>query len=353
MGRRAEAQPLISVLLPVYNAGATLPEALETLIAQTYPRWEVCLVDDGSTDGSPSIAEAFASRDGRIRISRGPHRGIVEVLNAAARMARGDLFMRMDADDRCHPERAERLVRFLAERPDVGLAGSLVRLFPREAVGPGMRYYERWLNGLRDHGAIVRELYVECPLAHPSMVIRRELFERLGGYEDHRWPEDYDLVLRAHRAGTRFGKVERVLLDWREAPGRLSKTGGAYAPDRFLACKVHYLAEEHFADRSREAVIWGAGARWQAAGACAHRGGNRLTRLHRGGPAQDRTDDPRRAGVVRGRRRTRPRCLEPRGRGPERRAEDHPPDARRRGLRRGVRLRLHPLTVSGRAEGWP
>jgi glycosyltransferase involved in cell wall biosynthesis len=259
MGRRAEAQPLVSVLLPVYNAGATLPEALETLIAQTYPRWEVCLVDDGSTDGSPSIAEAFASRDGRIRISRGPHRGIVEVLNAAARMARGDLFMRMDADDRCHPERAERLVRFLAERPDVGLAGSLVRLFPREAVGPGMRYYERWLNGLRDHRAIVRELYVECPLAHPSMVIRRELFERLGGYEDHRWPEDYDLVLRAHRAGTRFGKVERVLLDWRESPGRLSKTDGAYAPDRFLACKVHYLAEEHFADRSREAVIWGAG----------------------------------------------------------------------------------------------
>ena len=81
-----------------------------------------------------------------------------------------------------------------------------------------MRAYVAWQNRLCDHAAIVRELLVESPLAHPSVMMRRALLERLGGYREFDGPEDYDLWLRAHRAGARFAKLRRRLLEWRDSP---------------------------------------------------------------------------------------------------------------------------------------
>jgi hypothetical protein len=101
-------------------------------------------------------------------------------------------------------------------------------------------------------------MFVEAPVAHPSVMIRRSWLERMGGYQDLGWPEDYDLWLRLHQAGARFVKVPEVLLYWREHPGRLTRTDRRYSVENFLRAKSHYLAKGPLLDR-RSVIVWGAG----------------------------------------------------------------------------------------------
>src|SRR4029077_16547669 len=102
-------------------------------------------------------------------------------------------------------------------------------LFGEAHPNAGMRSYVGRLNGLLDHNAITRDLFVESPFSRPTVMMRAELFRRLGGYREFDGPEDYDLWLRAHAAGARFATLAEVLLDWRDGPSRLSRTDPRYA----------------------------------------------------------------------------------------------------------------------------
>jgi len=104
----------------------------------------------------------------------------------------------------------------------------------------------------------VRDLLVESPLAHPSVMMRADVVRSLGGYRDFDGPEDYDLWLRAHAAGWRFGKRREVLLDWRDGPGRLTRRDPRYAPERFRDLKMGALERGALAG-GRSVVVWGAG----------------------------------------------------------------------------------------------
>ena len=215
-------------------------------------------MDDGSRDGSRALLDAAAGRDPRLRVIDGFGRGLVAALNAAGAAARGPLLARMDADDEARPERLARQVERLERDPDVDILGCLVELVdagvPRN---DGMRAYVEWSNGLVDHDAIVADMLVESPLAHPSVAMRAGAFRRLGGYRDFDGPEDYDLWLRARRAGCRFAKVPEVLLGWRDAPTRLSRTHPRYAAERFFALKLEALLQE--VEPAAPLVVWGAG----------------------------------------------------------------------------------------------
>jgi hypothetical protein len=105
---------------------------------------------------------------------------------------------------------------------------------------------------------MVTELFVESPLVHPSVMARARVLRALGGYRAFDGPEDYDLWLRAHVAGFRFGKLAEPLLLWRDHKARLTRKDPRYAPERFLALKVEYLERLHLGPE-RPAVIWGAG----------------------------------------------------------------------------------------------
>src|SRR5690349_1483577 len=100
--RRPMSPPLVSVLLPVRDAAATLDQALDSLLAQTMPALEIVAVDDGSRDDSGPRLEAWAARDPRVRVLRGPPRGLVAALEEGRRQARAPFLARMDADDLCH-----------------------------------------------------------------------------------------------------------------------------------------------------------------------------------------------------------------------------------------------------------
>lgn len=250
--------PRLSVLLPCRDAARHLDECIASFEGQTLTDYEVLAVDDGSSDATPGILDRWAERDPRVRVLTGTGSGIVDALSLAAGRARAEWLARMDADDVMHPERLELQCRFLATRPDVAACGTGVRYFPRDRVGSGYERYERWLNSLHEVGEVERDLFVECPLAHPTMMVRAAAYRQAGGYRDHGWPEDYDLVFRLHRSGFGLANLPAVLLSWRIASDRLSMRGGSYSPEAFRRCKVHHLLRGYLPP-GRALVIWGAG----------------------------------------------------------------------------------------------
>lgn len=267
--------PSVSVLLPVRDGAAHLTEAIDSLEGQTFQDFEVLAVDDGSTDTTPELLAAWAARDSRVRIVRQEAAGIVPALERARGMARGPYLARMDADDVCDPVRFAKQLALMEDDPTVVACGCGIEYFPDGAVREGARRYQQWLNASVTPEEITRQIFVECPLAHPTFFLRAEAVEAAGGYRDPGWPEDYDLLLRLWSAGGRLAKVPAVLLRWREGPNRLSRTHPRYAPEAFLACKVHHLGRTLLRGRDG-AVVWGAGPVGKAAARAFDEAGTRV-----------------------------------------------------------------------------
>lgn len=251
-------RPRVSVLLPCRDAEDFLPACIASLEAQTLDRFEVLAVDDGSTDGTASLLSDWEETDARVRTFRTGGEGPAAACNRAARSARAPVLARMDADDVARPMRLEAQLQLLGESRGLAACGAEVEFFPEDRLGSGWRRYQRWINGLHAPGELRHDLLVECPVASPTLAVHRSVFRALGGYRDRGWPEDYDFVLRLHRAGMEAANVPRRLLRWRRHGDNLSRTHPAYAPEAFLRCKAHFLVHG-FLPEGRSPVVWGAG----------------------------------------------------------------------------------------------
>ncbi|MBI4519936.1 MAG: glycosyltransferase [Gemmatimonadetes bacterium] len=252
------SHPAISVLLPVRDGAPFLQDALDSLFRQTFADFEIIAVDDGSRDDTPKILAENVAGDPRLRVVRQERLGVVPALEHARALARAPYLARMDADDLAEPARLASQFALLENEPGLGACGTLVRYFPRRSLKAGARRYEQWLNGLVDAAAIERDLFVECPIAHPTLLLRGACLAAVGGYVDRGWPEDYDLVLRLWEHGVRFAKVNASLLRWRDRPDRLSRFHPSYSAAAFRRCKVHYLTRTLLKAKDG-AVVWGAG----------------------------------------------------------------------------------------------
>lgn len=249
--------PQVSVLLPIHRAGATLEPCLETIRRQTFEDWECILADDGSEDDSMEIARRFADIDRRFVLLPGPHLGLVGTLERGRAACRGTWVARMDADDLMIRDRLRLQVDALAADAGLAAVGTHVRIFPRAEMGAGLRAYEKWLRSIRDAHGVAREAFIECPVAHPTWMIRRSILDTYG-YRDRGWPEDYDLLLRLLADGHRFGVIPRALVAWREHPARLTHNHDAYRIGEFPRLKAHFL-RHGFLDGHRTYVLWGYG----------------------------------------------------------------------------------------------
>jgi GT2 family glycosyltransferase len=180
-------EQLVSVVMPVHNALPHLEAAVRSILAQTFAEFEFVILDDGSTDGSSEQLDMWARRDSRVRVIRSEHNlGPAASSNTVVRHARGELIARMDADDISDPDRLRRQLELLGERRDAGLVGTLCDVI--EGSGCTIRGPDHWR-------ADRRSWFV--PFPHGSIMYRRELFERIGGYrEECVFWEDQDFVLR-------------------------------------------------------------------------------------------------------------------------------------------------------------
>lgn len=251
--------PQVSVLMPVRDGAAHLPEAIESLDAQVFDDFEVIVIDDGSQDETPRILTSWARRNPRVTVMSGPHRGIARALIAALGNARAPLVARMDADDVALPDRFLVQVQSLDAHPEITVLGTNIRIGPMGSqITEGMRRYEAWLSSLTTPEELRRDLFVESPLCHPTVMARRHALVEVGGYRDFDGPEDYDLWLRLSRQGEPLANVPSVQLLWRDRPDRATRRDRRYRDEAFATLKLHHLLDWRLAGH-RRVGIWGAG----------------------------------------------------------------------------------------------
>lgn len=232
----------ISILLPYRDAAGTLDAAVNSLVAQDLAGWELLLIDNGSTDEGPAIARRWAAHDPRIRLLHEPRTGIAHALNTGLGSAGGAYIARMDADDVSHPERLAKQAAYLEAHPEIGVLGTRTVFTTTVEKSSGMAWYVEWQNAiLTPHEHYVKR-FVDAPLAHPTVMFRRELVERYGGYSTDPVPEDHELWLRWMDAGVRFAKLPEALLTWNDHAERLSRTHPNYSIDAFFRTKAKWLA---------------------------------------------------------------------------------------------------------------
>ena len=250
--------PLISVIMPVHNAGCYLEDAIASILNQKNITLELILVDDHSTDLAIENLAKKSRKDPRLKIISSKERGVVAAMKTGYAHAQGMYIARMDADDISLPNRLSEQFSYLQQHPEIGIAGAQVKIISDSIVADGFTLYEEWLNQLCLPEDIERELFIESPIPNPTAFFRRDIYEKLNGYLDPVWAEDYDLWLRAHALGIKMGKPEGILLHWRDHDKRLTHCDSRYDTKLFMQAKAHYLSRSHHL-KQRNAIIWGAG----------------------------------------------------------------------------------------------
>jgi glycosyltransferase involved in cell wall biosynthesis len=206
--------PRVSVVIGVRDGARWLAEAVDSVLGQTLADLELIVVDDGSTDATPDLLAGY--RDPRLSVLRQPPAGLARALNRGLRLASAPLVARLDADDVALPERLARQVAFLDAQPEVGLLGSACR-----AIGPSGDPLDTE-RPPQDDVAIRRALIRRNPFVHSTIVMRRIVIDRAGGY-DESLPvaQDYELWMRAS-AVTRMANLPEVLVLRRLRADRVS-----------------------------------------------------------------------------------------------------------------------------------
>lgn len=235
--------PAISVILPFRNSATTLDAAIASIAEQTFGDWELLLIDNASTDECSAIAHRWAESDPRIQMIREPMVGIAHALNTGLRLAQGRYIARMDADDMSRPERFAQQLAYLEAHTEIDALGTRTTFATTVEKSSGMRWYTDWQNAMiTPHDHYVKR-FVDAPLAHPTVLFRREIVEQHGGYSTEPLPEDHELWLRWMDAGVRFAKLPEELLVWNDHPQRLSRTHANYSTEVFFTTKAKWLAK--------------------------------------------------------------------------------------------------------------
>ncbi|MET0387887.1 MAG: glycosyltransferase [Polyangiales bacterium] len=214
------SEPFVSVLMPVYNPGPFLREALDSVLAQTYPAFELVVIDDASTDGSYAILQDYAARDPRVRVFRQPQNlGIVAARNRAFLEARPDAkyCAILDSDDVALPERLTQQVAFLEQHPDYALVGGHTLIIDQTSQVVGIRRYP---TAYADICAMITRVN---PIAQPAVMLRRSLLEQPAYDASYPRCQDYELWLRL-AAKHPIANLDQPVIRYRVSPTQGKRT---------------------------------------------------------------------------------------------------------------------------------
>ena len=239
--------PKISVVMPAYNAAVYLDEAVTSILNQTFRYFEFIIVNDGSTDDTASILDKYEKSDSRIRVYHQENQGMIAALNRGCRLARGKYIARMDADDVSFPARLEKQLEYIERHPKIGILGTWTCI-----VKDGM-VAGNWCPSTSSK-VLKWDLFFGVCVAHPSVLMRREVIECLSFYRaDALHGEDGDLWLRASSI-TEFGNVPEILLKYRVWHGSASQLLSQPRRETHVGLLASYIKEFLNVDPTIEAV---------------------------------------------------------------------------------------------------
>lgn len=233
----------ISVLLPVYNGAPYIREALDSILAQDHPSFEVIVINDGSTDDTAAILAQYT--DPRLRIIHQQNAGLAVTLHRGVELAQGEFVARQDADDISLPGRLSLQHQFLVERPDFGLVGTWSRIMV-DGVVTERRHTHPTTNGELQMWQVFDNFFV-----HTAVMFRKDVALQAGNYPlepEHYPPEDFYLWSRIARI-SRVGNIGQELVVYREVPGSISRAKADLIDARVRAMAVanlkFWLGNEH------------------------------------------------------------------------------------------------------------
>lgn len=200
-----ESSPLITVLMPAYNAENYIAGAIESVLCQTFTDFELLIINDGSTDATKQIIESFI--DTRIILINQSNKGISNSLNTGLKHARAVYIARFDADDICHADRLQKQFDFLLSHPEYIIAGSDAEYISE--TGNHLCFFES--NG-HSHEEIMQDILTCCPFTHSAVMYKKETVIECGGYPVHAHTfEDYLLWIKLSNYGMFYNLPEPLI----------------------------------------------------------------------------------------------------------------------------------------------
>lgn len=235
--------PVLSVILPVFNAKQFVEHAVVSILQQSYSNFELIIIDDGSFDGTTDILKRLSSQNARIVLFVRENRGLVASLNEGIRMAQGEFIARMDADDFALPQRFADQIAYL-HRTGYDLCGTAVQCFGKSELV--WRYPST-------PAEVEVQLLFDSPYAHPSTMCKASLYKTLGYRNVFAGAEDYDLWQRAWQLGAKGANLPEVLLRYRVHDAQISNAQKVH--QRLLADEVRQRHWHSIAGRTYDTEI--------------------------------------------------------------------------------------------------
>jgi glycosyltransferase involved in cell wall biosynthesis len=212
---------LISVIMPAYNAGKYIEEAIQCILDQTYTSWELLICDDASTDDTCRIIKQYALKDSRIRFFRNEvNIGYLKTWNQLIEIAHGDFITFLDADDLCTADRIDCLYQYLTENPDIKVVGSNINVVLEGGEQVGSKECPVSPEIINQN-----LLTPNFPFCGSAVMIKKEVYRKVGGYREYfnrlGW-EDHDWLIRCCMM-FRAANVNRYLYSYRMTPDSVTR----------------------------------------------------------------------------------------------------------------------------------
>ena len=230
--------PLISILLPVYNAEAFIETCILSLLHQTYKNIQIIIVNDGSKDGTLKLIENLAlSNSKKIKIiNNDGNKGLIFSLNEGLKHCSGKYTARMDADDICMPNRIEKQYLLMESRSDLSAVCSWMLRFNKDQSLETVKYSD-------DFQVLKSNLFFYCPLPHPAAFFKTEIIQSLGYRNDYTITEDYDLWRRLFKHH-KVSVVQEPLLMYRQHNEQVTQKG----KNDLIFTQLQKVAQDLFSD---------------------------------------------------------------------------------------------------------
>ncbi len=203
-------RPLVSVIIPAFNAQEYLTEAVNSIKQQTYNNLEILIIDDGSTDSTHDVAQKLALSDSRITLyTNEENQYIARTRNRGISLCKGKYIVWQDADDISYPERISHQVAFMEEHPDVGICGGYLQSFNLNG-DLDIRTYAA------DDAVLRKNIFRFSPVAQPAAIVRKECFDKVGLFDESFPPaEDLDMSFRIGQY-FKFANLQEIVIRYRE-----------------------------------------------------------------------------------------------------------------------------------------